>query len=244
MSPTREIAPAGVRILADVSAGRWLEDRLVPWDGRSGDGVRLGSILPTGFAGYVRVLHPATLVGTGAPIGWSEVATRTGRTVHPLMQFSRLLGSDEPYFRADWVFSPALGDLPTREGRALTEILIEFTATPEVCYFCVWEGHGYLNSDLYFGIPRVELPSRRHLLFVASVEGVLSFLDKANLWPTPALWWPADRSWCVSTEIDLMETYLAGSEACVHRIIEDSRLEAFRVSLDDRIDFFADTLNV
>ena len=240
----RERTPEGTRLVTDVSPGRWLGDPLAFWDGRSEDGVRLGLILPVVFGGYARVLHPAKVTGTDGSFSWSDVAVRTGRSVHPLMQFGRLLGSDNSYGGLDWVSAPSLGRLPIREGSILVETLAGFTSTPEVCYFCVWEGNGFLDPDLYVGVPRVELPWRRHLLFVASVEGVFAFLDETNLWPSPALWWPADHSWCVSTEIDLLETYVAGSEACIKRILEDPSLETFRVSIDDRIDFWADTVNM
>ncbi|TMD41293.1 MAG: hypothetical protein E6I88_07925 [Chloroflexi bacterium] len=54
-------------------------------------------------------------------------------------------------------------------------------------------------------------------------------------WQTPNLWWPEDRSWCVATEIDLAETYVGGSDACIARILEDRGLDAFPMRLDARI---------
>jgi len=39
------------------------------------------------------------------------------------------------------------------------------------------------------------------------------------------LWFPADQSWCVATEIDLAWTYIGGSRRCVASILADSRLE-------------------
>lgn len=240
----RERAPLGARLVTDVSPARWLEDQLYSWDGPPEQGVRLGSFLPRGFASYARLLHPGHVTGTDVPISWSDLAARTGKTVHPLMQFGRLLSSDDLHGEVSSVLAPQHGHLPLREGRILAETMVGFTSTPGGCYFCVWEGNGFLDPDLYVGVPRVELPGRRHLLFASSVQGVLAFLDETNLWPSPALWWPADRSWCVSTEIDLFDTYVAGSPACVEGILADPRLEAFQVSIDDRIDFWADTVNV
>ena len=41
-----------------------------------------------------------------------------------------------------------------------------------------------------------------------------------NLAPEPHeqsanLWWPADRAWCVVTDIDLVSTYVGGTAACI-----------------------------
>jgi len=63
------------------------------------------------------------------------------------------------------------------------------------------------------------------------------------MWQSPNLCWPDDRAWCVATEIDLPETYVAGSEDCIERIQADDQLEAMRMGADARVDIDADTLN-
>lgn len=55
--------------------------------------------------------------------------------------------------------------------------LRSFTATPEDCYFCVWEGH----SDVHFRLsvldgPMVTIPNRRYFLF----HGSLTDLGSSN----------------------------------------------------------------
>ena len=45
-----------------------------------------------------------------------------------------------------------------------------------------------------------------------------------NLAPEPHeqsanLWWPADRAWCVVTDIDLTSTYVGGSAACIAELL-------------------------
>ena len=47
----------------------------------------------------------------------------------------------------------------------------------------------------------------------------------------------------VATEIDFMETYVGGSADCINQLLGDPELEAFPVSFDARVDFFADTIN-
>ncbi len=57
----------------------------------------MGLILPEGFAAYARVFHPADLDEEHRPVRWSTVASWTGRTVHPLMQFGRIANLPNPY---------------------------------------------------------------------------------------------------------------------------------------------------
>ena len=42
----------------------------------------------------------------------------------------------------------------------------------------------------------------------------------------PNLWWPADRSWCVATEIDLAWTYVGGPAGLIEAVLGDERIEA------------------
>lgn len=86
--------------------------------------------------------------------------------------------------------------------------LRSFTATPEDCYFCVWEGH----SDVHFRLsvldgPMVTIPNRRYFLFHGSLtdlgssneiyEGGAAYADLS-----PAFAWPADHSWCLASDVD------------------------------------------
>ena len=43
------------------------------------------------------------------------------------------------------------------------------------------------------------------------------------------MWWPADRSWLLATEVAHVWTHVAGSDALIDRLTNDSRLEAARV---------------
>jgi hypothetical protein len=48
----------------------------------------VGSIVPPGFAAYLRLFHRASMAGR--QVTWSEVAEANGRTAHPEMQFHAL----------------------------------------------------------------------------------------------------------------------------------------------------------
>lgn len=60
---------------------------------------------------------------------------------------------------------------------------------------------------------------------------------------SPSQWWPADRAWAVATEIDFDSTLVAGSDALVQEIVDDTGLEAFRVESADDLTTAGDTVN-
>lgn len=59
----------------------------------------------------------------------------------------------------------------------------------------------------------------------------------------PSLWWPADRRWCVGTDIDLMTTYVGGSGRAIETLLADEQIEALPVSDDQSVTWDADTIN-
>ena len=58
-----------------------------------------------------------------------------------------------------------------------------------------------------------------------------------------ALWWPADRAWCVATDVDLVSSYVAGSAACIAEVLATPGLEAVPAAPGDAITYDADTVN-
>ena len=124
-----QLAPDGLEFCEDVSPGRWVEESLSGF-------ARVHSLLPRGFPAYARVFHPAYQGDAeDQPVRWSTVASWTGRTVHPLMQFPRIadLSEDINDFYGDppWGRRPRHGSIPDEECRTLVNILREFTSTPE-----------------------------------------------------------------------------------------------------------------
>jgi hypothetical protein len=49
------------------------------------------------------------------------------------------------------------------------------------------------------------------------------------------LWWPADRAWCVASEIDLPWTYIGGSRGLIDAILTDDCIEALPAEPADRV---------
>ena len=264
--------PEGIELMEDITQARWIEELLRPWGAA---GVPLGALLPNDFAAYARVFHPASILGESQdedqPVRWATIASWTGATVHPLMQFGNISNLPFPY-QPTWGDAPYEGCLPGAECRTLVDLLREFTATPDGCYLCLWEGYGLsvpllrrgrpsrirpagwlrhlrdsfrspVDTDHYPNIPRVSVPNRKYLLFRGSLDAVPSFKNSTVWHQSPNLWWSEDRAWCVATEIDLYDTYIGGSKDCIERVLQCPDLEALPVPIEARVDAGADVIN-
>lgn len=236
---------AAVRVAADVDPARWVAARLLPWGADELPGTRVGSVVPTGFRAYARVLHPAFAPGATVPdVSWSRVARATGRVVHAGMQWEAIShgAPDLPFAEP-----PERGSLP----RALAEVLVErlrpFTTAPGRCRHLVWDGYGDLPGGDLERVPRVRHPWRDYVLLSGPVEAAAAPLWQGEggfaRYQSPNLWWPQDRAWFVATEIDFSWTYVAGSAACVDALLREPRLETFTVGPEDRADLFGDDRN-
>lgn len=161
---------------------------------RFGSGV--AAVVPDEFPAYVRILHPARDL-SGEPVTWAEVAARSGAAMHRLAQFHAIARCD-PFHSSGpsrfGVDSPKNGNLPPHLLIALCAILSEHTSAAASCWFCLWDGYGWIyGSPAVSGIvfvpvedtssagepvsipsglppevlqqPKVELPHRSYFLF-------------------------------------------------------------------------------
>ena len=137
-----------------------------------------------------------------------------------------------------------MGDLPEDEHRSLVSILRRFTSTPERCYFCIWEGYGFLGGWSWRWTPKLKVPDfgREYFLLRGPLDAVTSFYSQWG--QSPNIWWPEDRAWCVATEIDFMWTFVGGSQACIEQVVSHADLEALPITLDARVDALGDAINV
>jgi hypothetical protein len=67
--------------------------------------------------------------------------------------------------------------------------------------------------------------------------------NPANWYRSPGLWWPADRAWCVASDVDLQSTYLGASAGCIKQLVQDAQLEVLPVCADQSVAMDADTIN-
>jgi hypothetical protein len=133
----------GLAPVTDASVGAWISPRLC------GFGGRVCCIVPAGFAGYARILHPPA-DEHGSPASWAQVCEVTGRIAHPLMQWHAISTTpqagaqtgDSPWPGSD----PEVGNLPPAVLADVLELLAGFTVDPGDCYDAVWDGWGWLHG--------------------------------------------------------------------------------------------------
>jgi hypothetical protein len=253
----RDVAPSEGVEVAD-----WIRESLHPF------AQDVGSVVAPGFAAYARVFHPASLMRKSLDdpeieVRWSEIAAWNGKVVHPEMQFHRLGGpwQGHPQEGGLAVYEPRLGVLTPTAARALVGILNRHTSTPESCWFCLWEGYGDLHPGgvavlrAFAAGPakteppaapppiyppqhkRVNLPGRAYLLFHGSVRDGQAWDEGPNLW------WPADRHWCVASEIDLPCTYVGGSTELINEVLSHPEIEALPAAITHGITASSDSIN-
>lgn len=216
------------RAIADVSGADWVAARLLPW--RIPAGVPVGAVVPTGFASVVRVFHPA------AGRTWADVAATTGRTMHALAQWCGIF----PQFTG----SSRSSDIDPEEGSVpkstLGAILDHCPADGDVTY-AVWCGFGSWRLDEEPPTARV---GRDCFLFAAPKAPIVHWPGMESSWEQSAnVIWPADRSWCIATEIDYDSTLVAGPRSVTEAILGDERLEAYEVGYEDDLSWAGDAIN-
>ena len=254
----QDLHPSG-----DVTAADWLGPRWRLF------GSAVAAVVSDGFPAHVRILHPAR-TRDDRPVRWAEVAAWSGRSMHRLAQFhviSRpsLAARPDP---APWDGEdPPEGNLPAELLRILCATLAQHTSTPASCWFCLWDGYGWLHGSPAVAImgthgsihvppafppevldgPRVRLPGRDYLLFAGPLAAALQlgWTDPYGFFfpQSPNLFWPTDHAWCVASEIDLLCTMVGGSDDLAEALLADPRLEAWRVQPDDPIAFDSDQVN-
>ncbi|ROO87198.1 hypothetical protein EDD29_4792 [Actinocorallia herbida] len=139
-------------IAQDVRAADWLVEALDHAE------YTVASLLPRGYAAYARILHPAE--GSGRRVRWSEVARWSGHDLTPETQFGSLSkplrgAGPRPSSKRRRARSaprpftgvPRDGSLPEPELATLCAILADHTSTPDECWFCVWNGYGWLDPS-------------------------------------------------------------------------------------------------
>jgi hypothetical protein len=232
----------------------------------------VGSVVPSGFTAYARILHPAFM--GEVEVRWSQVAQWSGRVIHRAAQFHALVPSppgpevgSEPF-----TYAPREGVLPQRQVQALAALLSKHTTKKDRCWFCLWDGFGYLNEGAIVAVRAYYMGSwagrwarwrdkhlrvtirrtnrrriRTNLVSPNTARSYLLFIGsitQAAGWQDgPNLWWPDDRAWCVASEIDLPYTYVGGSKELIDEILKHPELEALLSDVRDRVTYDSDNVN-
>jgi len=94
--------------------------------------------------------------------------------------------------------------------------------------------------------PKLRLPHRDYLVFAGPLAAVptLGHHTGGAFFPqSPNLWWPADRSWFLGTEIDFDSTLIAGSQTLVDAVLAAGGIEAWPVGPEDSLAFDGNRIN-
>lgn len=245
--------------LKDRKPPEWLLGRLA--SGRS-----VGSLIPDGLERYARILHPAHLWdedGSHAArsVPWSEVSAWSGKPLHRASSIHDLARRpDGSSWLREGTSLPLEGQLEPEYLDRLTELLAETTSKPKELWLLVWHGYsgpvtpysrapgrptrtprGSLVTDVardaVLEISRSLTESgRKYFLRRGSIEATPDDRDWSVFEEPPSFWWPEDRAWFVSTDIDSSSTYVGGSSALIDRLLAEDGLEVFPADLNDRFD--------
>ncbi len=130
--------PEGAELQLDTAPADWIADRLLPWG--ADVGTRVCAIVPVGYEAYLRVFHHAEEHVGSESIRrrWSELAQRSGRQMHPAVQFDRFA----------WPNPPQEGSLDRQEATALVSLLRAHTTTPNHCWLAIWHGFSQLTGSV------------------------------------------------------------------------------------------------
>ncbi len=228
----------GVTLCDDVEPANWLRGALRPWTDR---GIRhVATLVPADYRAHARIFHRAWST-SGAAVRWADIAERSGRQLTAETCFVDLVG-----WRPDaahqsppppWM-PPDSGSLTPDECAAVAEVLAHHTATPDDSWFCMWEGYGTawtVLNRLAERAPRVALEHRRCLLFRGPVRAATAFRSEP-FFQSPTLWWPADRAWCVASELDIYSTYVSATADAVRALVDHPQLETVACSAEQDMD--------
>ncbi len=222
----------GLPVELDVAEGVWISSAR-----RRGEPGTVAAQVPAGFTAYARVLHPAVRYAgdDDVEVAWSEVAAHNGTVVHPLVNWDGLTHGPVDSQPPVWDDGPSEGHLPVALAGRMAAVLGLHTGSPDDCLFGRWDGFGFdlRNPD---APPRLLLRGQRDVVLV---RGAVTDAVR-NLAPEPYeqsanLWWPADRTWCVVTDVDLRSSYVGGSAACITELVATAGVEALTVAPEDPV---------
>lgn len=215
--------------VANVDGALWGFERVAPFNSYS-----VGSLVPQGFDRYARILHPGWRIEEQrrVPVRWGDMAARTGRRAHALMHWSTIAPPNMTEIEP-----PDEGTIPRDVALPLRDILLRHTSR-DPCWLGVWSGYGRESYRAHVPQPVASFDSgggREWDLFRAPLREAFlpvigcPFVQRANLV------WDANRSWWLTTDIDLNSSYIGGGEPLIEALLGSDKLETWPVAAEDGI---------
>ncbi|MFL6074860.1 MAG: hypothetical protein ACJ73S_15800 [Mycobacteriales bacterium] len=263
------MAMGNLEPVADVSAADWIAERLAGPVGTVSSVVPGGY---PAYARVLHPVEFDDDSGR-APLTWARVCELTGGVPHALMQWHAIVRpAARSRSVVAWDDGDVrVGSLAPDALAALLDVLGPFTGEQD-CYHALWEGWGWVDGGgvtvvaftddgtavpappvepgvppEVWALPRLRLPDRDHLLFRGPLRAALDMgwhASPLGFEPqSPNLFWPADRAWCVGTEIDFDSTLVGGPVELVDAVLAAPGLEAWPVDPGDSLTADADRIN-
>lgn len=255
--------PENIALQADVSAASWVVEGLRPWGITYPQPVACflpdvfeayARVLHPGRE-YRRTDDGSIVVSWTR---WSELGARRGVEVGATTTWEEVSGFAPQAGPVDGVDDPYEGSMPDELVEMVTDSLRRWTTTLEKTWFGMWDGNGTwwkgARGVLTFGddrdgsaellridderdrvlraTPTFGTPQRQYFLMSGPLSAVNRLTDAAG-GTSPSLWWPDDREWFVSTEVDGLSTYVGGKAPMIDALIASSEIEAVRASSDN-----------
>jgi hypothetical protein len=232
-----------LRLETDTSVSDWAIAGAGEWH-------TVACVVPAVFPDYARLFHPGWRSSESLEheVRWSEVARANGRTMHAAMEWASITGSWRYHWGGEtqpgvWDRAPEEGSLSQRQVAELAIVLGRHTSTPDECFFAIWEGFGDLTAQ-FVEAPKLSMPNRNMVIFRGPLSSATASFDPDGYrYRSPSLWWPADRAWCVGTDVDIRSSYVGASSACVNELTHDPELEAMRVTAKQSLTADTDQIN-
>lgn len=220
-----------LRAEPDGSHADWWLDQL---EGRQ-SGLRVSYFVPRSLPAVCRLLHPWE-DQVGERVRWEdvvEVADVVDRAELGRRVAGARYGVARPVETGPYV-EPHEGEVDPRSAGALVEVLAGATTTPDDVFFAIWHGWGDIPPTRFPGAAHLDTPARGHFLLRGPLEGALTSvsLSSASNGPVSGIWWPADATWFVHSEIDFTWTFVAGSETLVQELGDHRELEVLPTTHD------------
>ncbi|WP_205717501.1 hypothetical protein [Actinomadura soli] len=262
--------PSRLRLVTDTSPASWLEEEMGDFDadvrallpGRFDAYARIlhpadsprGEPVPwhevarwTGRSMHPRVqfkalARPASGAGDGPP-PWDEPPER-GELPQPMLSalcavLARHTGTAERCWFCLWDGWAWIAD--TTSSMVLLEAMPDASGPQRPGQ----EAEAAV-APAFDDMPRVRLPWRDYVLFEGPLDAATELGERTAGFfcpQSPNLFWPADRSWCVATDIDFDSTYVGGPPRLIGDLLGDPVLESVRVEPTDPIDEDSDQIN-